>query len=163
MLDLCIESLLIGWDRNLDYAKKLVADLSDEQMMLQPRPGMNHPAWTFSHMNIYHEVIAQLASGGTFPDPREHRFGMLSKPEAEASLYGTKQSIIGQYEQGHARVAEALRNTSAATLERPMPLERWKKLFPKAGSALGYLMLVHESTHLGQISAWRRVQGLASV
>jgi hypothetical protein len=48
-------------------------------------------------------------------------------------------------------------------MKRAMPLERWKATFPKVGSILGYLMLVHESTHLGQISMWRRVQGLPAV
>ena len=54
-MQLFIDSLLRGWDRNLDYAKKLVADLSDEQMVAMPRAadvdavGCNHPAWIFSH------------------------------------------------------------------------------------------------------------------
>jgi hypothetical protein len=34
---------------------------------------------------------------------------------------------------------------------------------PQVGIVLPYLMLVHENTHLGQVSAWRRILGLPPV
>ena len=34
---------------------------------------------------------------------------------------------------------------------------------PKIGIWLNYLMTLHESTHLGQVSVWRRVQGMPAV
>lgn len=162
-MSLFTDSLLTGWDRNLDYARKLVADLSDEQMIAQPRPGMNHPAWIFSHLNGYHPTLVAMIEGRAFDDPRDAPFGMLSKPVADASVYAPRSQLIEAFEHGHANVAAALRHADDAALEAPMPLERWRKPFPRVGDALGYVMLVHESTHLGQISAWRRVQGLASV
>ena len=161
-MSLFIDALLIGWDRNNDYAKKLVADLSDAQMLLQPQ-GANHPAWVFNHLNLYHPVIIAMLRGTAFEDPKVHKFGMQSKPQQDATLYGSKQQIIDAFVKGHADVAAALREGGDAALEKPMPLERWKPSFPKLGSALPYLMLVHESTHLGQISTWRRVQGLPAV
>jgi hypothetical protein len=163
------DSLLTGWDRNLDYARKLVADLSDEQMAAMPRldgaggPGANHPAWILSHLNVYHPVLVAMIEGRSFPDPREAPFGMLTKPQADRSLYKPKAELIGDFERGHAEVAAALRAADDAAFEATMPLERWQKPFPTVGSALGYIMLVHESTHLGQISTWRRVQGLPGV
>ena len=161
-MTLLTETLLIGWNRNADYAAKLVADLSDEQMMLQPN-GANHPAWIFSHMMVYHPVLVAMLRGQAFEDPKVHKFGMQSKPEADAALYGSKQSIIDAFIKGHDDVAAALKEAGEVAVEKAMPLERWKPAFPKVGSILGYLMLVHEGTHLGQISMWRRVQGLPAV
>ncbi|MEX2213082.1 MAG: DinB family protein [Phycisphaeraceae bacterium] len=161
-MSLLIESLLVGWNRNAEYASKLVADLSDAQMLLQPN-GANHPAWLFSHLNLYHPVLVAMVRGQAFEDPKVHKFGMQSKPEQDAALYGTKQQIIDTFLKGHADVAAALSAASEAALEKAMPLERWRAPFPKVGSILGYLMLVHESTHLGQISMWRRVQGMKAV
>ena len=161
-MSLFIDSLLIGWERNADYAKRLTADLSDAQMLLQPN-GANHPAWIFSHMSLYHPVLVAMLQGKSFEDPKIHRFGMQSKPEQDASLYGSKQQIMDTFLQGHTDVAAMMRQVGEAGFEHAMPLERWRGPFPKVGSILGYLMLVHESTHLGQISTWRRVQGLASV
>ncbi len=169
MIELFVDSLLRGWDRNLAYAQKLVGDLSDEQMIAMPTLaggdaiGCNHPAWLFSHMNVYHPVIVSMVKGEPFDDPKDAPFGMLTKPEPDASLYPTRDALIGAFESGHAAVAEALQAADGAALDAPMPLPRWQGPFPKVGSMLGYIMLVHESTHLGQISAWRRVQGLPSV
>lgn len=162
-MSLFVESLLTGWDRNLDYAKKLVSDLTDEQMVLQPVTELNHPAWCFAHVCAYHPVIAGLVRGADPQDPLNHRFGMKSKPEADASLYGSRDEVIAAYEAGHVAVSDALKAADDAAFERAMPIERWQKPFPKVGTCLGYLMLVHESTHLGQVSAWRRVQGLPRV
>ncbi len=161
-MSLFIESLLIGWDRNADYAKRLVADLIESQMLLQPG-GANHPAWIFSHLNLYHPVLIAMLHGHQFEDPKIHKFGMQSKPLQDAALYGPKQPLIDAFIKGHNDVAATLREVGEAAMSLPMPLERWKAPFPKVGSIIGYLMHVHESTHLGQLSTWRRVQGLPSV
>ncbi len=143
--------------------QSLVADLSDEQMIYQPAPGMNHPAWIFSHLNVYHPVISKMLIGEPFEDPQHHVFGMRSKPETDRSIYATKSELSATFQHGHARIEVILNEVEASAFERAMSLERWKLPFPTIGSALGYLMLAHEATHLGQLSAWRRVQGLSSV
>lgn len=158
-----IDGLLLGWNRNLDYAKRLLADLPQDRMTYQPAVNMNHPAWVFSHLNIYHPVITAMLTGREVTDPRGHVFGMKSKPQSDASLYANKDELISAYERGHNEVADALRTGGESALNRTMPLERWREAMPQIGVALPYLMLVHESTHLGQISVWRRVQGMPSV
>lgn len=158
-----IEGLLFGWNKNLEYGTKLIADLSDEQMTAQPAPDTNHPAWIFSHLGAYHPVIVSVIRGEEFDDPKEHRFGMLSKPESDAGLYPTKAQLQAAWAKGHADVAAALSEHGEVALERSIRLERWKTIMPKSGIALPYLMLIHENIHLGQLSAWRRVQGLPPV
>ncbi len=166
-------ALLIAWERNRDYGAKLVADLTDEQMIAMPLmannadqanvPGMNHPTWILSHLNAYHTPLIAMLTGATFDDPKDHPFGMLSKPQADASVYPGKDELVAAWEQGHADVAMALTAASDDAFARPMTLERWQKVFPCVIDALPYVMISHEATHLGQLSAWRRVQGLASV
>lgn len=158
-----VETLLIGWEKNEDYASRLVVDLDNAQMVAQPAPNMNHPAWTFSHLNAYHPVLVALLQGEDCDDPKDHPFGMQSKPEGNAAVYLPKGDLLATFRTGHQSVADALTAADEAALAAPIPIERWKTVFPKVSSCLGYLMLVHESTHLGQLSAWRRVQGLPSV
>jgi len=162
-----IEGLLFSWNKNLGYGQKLVADLSDEQMGVQPGPqpgpGMNHPAWVLSHLNAYLPVIEAVIKGVMFEDPVGHKFGMKSKPEADRSIYASKDGLVADFITGHERVEQALRAASDSLWDQPLELERWLKFMPTAGIALPYLMLVHENTHFGQLSAWRRVQGLSSV
>ena len=158
-----VQSLLIPWNKNADYASQLVSDLTQEQMVFQPGAGMNHPAWIFSHLNAYHPVLLALLEGRPFEDPKSHRFGMQSKPEADASIYLPKESLMAEFAAGHASVQQALIDSTEEQRSKPMELERWKPIFPTVGAALGYVMVFHESTHLGQLSAWRRVQGMPSV
>lgn len=158
-----IDALLYGWDKNLDYARKLVADLPDDKLAFQPAPRMNHPAWIFSHLNLYHPVMVAILRSQPFEDPKTHPFGMQSKPTASRADYPSKQALIDTYAKGHDEVAAAIKVSGEAKLLEPPPLERWRNLMPVNATLFAYLMLVHESTHLGQLSAWRRVQGLPNV
>lgn len=158
-----VDGLLYSWNKNLDYANRLMADVPEQKMLFQPQPRMNHPAWILSHLNVYHDPIAALLLNEPFEDPKGHKFGMGSQPLADVSVYGTKQQLMEAYTKGHERVAAALRKVGGDVLERDTPLERWKPIMPKLGIVLPYLMLIHEATHLGQLSVWRRVQGMPSV
>lgn len=157
------EATLIAWSRNADYGKKIVADLTVDQMIIQPGPGMNHPAWILSHLNAYHGPLLAMLSGEEFADPKDHPFGMQSKPESDAAIYASKDELVAAWQQGHDDVALHLAAATDETLAQPLKLERWAKPFPRVIDALPYIMISHESTHLGQLSAWRRVQGLPSV
>jgi len=162
-----IEGLLFGWKKNLDYGPKLVADLSDEQMIAQPvgvgEQPANHPAWVFSHLNVYLPVIKALIQRKEFADPKDHPFGMLSKPESDSSIYDSKDKLIGTFVSEHEEIASMLSAADDSILDQKVLLPRWAEIMPKTGVALPYLMLNHENGHLGQLSAWRRVQALPSV
>lgn len=158
-----IEALRFGWDKNGEYGQKLVADVPEAKMVYQPAAGMNHPAWVLSHLHAYHPVIIALLRGETFDDPKEHLYGMKSKPVADAGAYPSKQPLVEAFVRGHEDVTAALSGADPAVLGGEVMLERWRKYFPSVGAVLAYLTLLHEATHLGQLSAWRRVQGMPSV
>ena len=162
-----IAGLLYGWNKNIEYLPKLVGDLSEAQMWaaIEPAGGepANHPAWILSHLNTYLPIIAALVEDREFADPREAPFGMLSRPESRSGLYPPRDELVATYVAGHQQVDRLLRNADPSILERPMRLPRWAPLMPQVGMALSYLMLYHEGLHLGQLSAWRRVQGLPRV
>lgn len=165
-MSVAIEGLVYCWKKNLDYAPKLVSDLTEEQMAWQPNQSglpANHAAWVLSHLNVYIPIIESLIQGQAFDDPKPHKFGMTSKPERDRSLYASKQELVDTFVAGHHNVLRLLEGASDAILEQEVALARWKELMPKVGIALPYLMLNHENNHLGQLSAWRRVQGLPSV
>jgi hypothetical protein len=162
-----IDGLIEGYRRNQDYGERLLYDLTDEHMTMQPhgereRP-VNHPAWAFSHMNVYLPVIQCVIRGERFEDPMHHRFGMNSRPETEFGIYGTRLRILADWSRGHEAVCELLQHCDNTLFGRSVHLERWTTVMPTAGVCLPYLMLNHENMHLGQISAWRRVLGLPSV
>lgn len=158
-----VESLLSAWQRNRDYGKLLVADLEPEQLVAQPAPDMNHAAWVFCHLGAYFPVLVALLEKRSFDDPKDHAFGMQSFPVADAAAYPEKRKLIDDFMAGHEQVIVALRAADEDIFESPQTLERWKKPMPQVGMAVTYLMLAHESLHLGQLSAWRRALGAPSV
>jgi len=162
--EMLLWSLRFVWDLNGQYGLELVADLDDSQMVAQPRLGgdlaVNHPAWVISHLCAYHPVMVDLLEGRTPEDPKGHRYGMTSKPLPDASEYLSADELRQQFADGHASVAAALQKADEQTLDLPMPVERWASKYPQVGQMLPYLMIRHEALHLGQLSTWRRVQGL---
>lgn len=164
-MDALISSLLLSWANQRDYAQRLVADLSDADMVSQPVPGvvMNHPAWTIGHLSPYPPVLAAILKGESFVDPLNSPYGRGSKPVADVAAYPAKAAAMDVYFRGHDQLAETLKEADPRVFAAPIPLARWKERFPRIGDAVLYLMLSHEGAHLGQISAWRRAGGRAAV
>jgi hypothetical protein len=158
MPDPMIAGILRSWQYQRDYAVKLVADLSDADMVSQPIPGivMNHPAWVFGHCGIYPPVLAAMLDEQPFEDPIKHRYGRDSRPSSNRADYPPKDTIVADFLAGHDHLAAVLGRVDPAVFARPIPLERWRQRFPTIADAVAHLMLEHEAGHLGQVSAWRR-------
>jgi hypothetical protein len=54
------DPLLHTWTLNLGYAKRLVADIPDDTMALQPAPGMNHAAWVLGHLACTADMLGDM-------------------------------------------------------------------------------------------------------
>ena len=132
-------------------------------MILQPHPTINHPAWIMSHLNAYLPIMQHLMKGESFPDPKDHTFGMQSKPQQEASLYASRTELSRTFQEGNEAAAALLKELGEEALNQPVQLQRWQTGMPVSGMALGYIMLAHQGIHLGQISAWRRACELPAV
>ena len=153
--------------KNLAYGQSLVADLDQDQMILQPAPqgeaASNHPAWVLSHLNVYLPLLSKALDGQSFEDPKDHEFGMQSKPLADASVYASKEKLIGDYVLYHEQIISQMEAADDSVFNTKIQLPRWQPVMPTVGVVLPYLLCNHENMHLGQISAWRRIQGMPSV
>ena len=169
-------AILITWRRNAAYAGRLVGDLSASQFVAQPVPNgvlINHPAWVLCHLSVYAPICAALAHGTPFEDPLEHRYGQTSKVSGDPREYPGAPEIVREFERAHAEAERAVveagtasgagTDHAASVFARTNPLPRWRDAQPTVGDMLVTLMVKHESFHLGQLSAWRRAMGLASV
>ena len=162
-----IDGFLFAWNKNKAYGANLISDLDESQMTLQIAPdgkaAANHPAWVYSHLGAYFPVIEAIIKNEPFEDPKGHQFGMDSKPISDASEYASKEQLVSDFDSWHERIGTLLQEGGDAVLDNKIKLARWEPVMPTASVALAYLMLNHENIHLGQISAWRRIQGLPSV
>ena len=160
-----IEALLVVYGKNLDYTRRLVADIPDTKACTQPSPKspMNHAVWVLGHLALTADSYgAQLGLPATAPKEWPAMFGGASKPTDGAGC-PAKTALLKALEEGHARVAEAVRGKDAAFWQTPPADEKRRQRFPTMGHFLVHILVNHEAIHLGQLSAWRRVQGLPSV
>jgi hypothetical protein len=159
------QSVVYAWDNQLNYALALLADLTDEQMVLRPGGNMNHPAWIVGHVSLYHPATVALLKGEAFEDPKENvLFGFAGQgPVDDIAAYGGKQAIVDRFAAGHEQVAQSLLNAKPGDFTRPPSLPRWAAAYPTVEFMLPDLLVFHESMHIGQISTWRRAAGLPGV
>ena len=158
-------SLLRAWAHQRDYTERLVADLTPEIVFREPPGGevMNHPAWLLCHLSVYSPVLVEMLTGGSPEDPIEHRYGRKSAPTLTQGAYPAWDDIGAQYFAVHDLVGPAFNGATAELLEAPPTIERFRARWPHLQDVVVHLMVHHESVHLGQLSAWRRVCGLPPV
>lgn len=149
---------------NVDYAKRLVADIADADLCAQPAPGMNHAAWVLGHLTYVFNSMAGVFEVKTpLPDGWKELFNLSSKPLPERDKYPSKAALLAAYEASYAQIVELVRAATPESLEREFPNPRLKPLLPTVGVAMVHILTSHQAAHLGQLSAWRRAQGLPGV
>lgn len=159
-----IAPLLHTWNLNLGYAKRLVADLPDDAMALQPAPGMNHAAWVLGHLACTADMLgAMIGLPAVCPADWVALFDWNSSPSNDASQYPPKAALLQALEDAHAGIAAALPDIPPARWTETTPLEAIRGFLPTMGDCFVFVMAAHENMHLGQLSAWRRVQGMGRV
>jgi hypothetical protein len=156
--------LLHTWNLNLGYAKRLVADIPNDTMALQPAPGMNHAAWVLGHLACTADMLgAMIGAKPVCPPDWAALFDWNSSPSSDAGRYPVKATLLAALENAHAGIAAALPGVPALRWSEATPLEAVRGFLPTLGDCFVFVMAAHENMHLGQVSAWRRVQGLGRV
>jgi hypothetical protein len=159
-----IAPLLHTWNLNLGYAKRLVADIPDDTMALQPSPGMNHAAWVLGHLACTADMLgAMIGATPVCPPDWAARFDWNSSPSSDAGRYPAKATLVKALEDAHALIATALPRVPESRWTETTPLEAVRGFLPTMGDCFVFVMAAHENMHLGQVSAWRRAQGMGRV
>jgi len=148
---------------NLRFAKRLVADLSSEQMCQQPHGVVNHPAWSLGHLIVVADHLCKLLHlDSDLPAGWADMFKTGGIPSTAVTAYPTKEELLHVLDAQHARVVAAVPDIDLASLAAPHPNEKSRSHFPTVGDLVVFLMTAHEMDHLGQIAAWRRAMGLGA-
>lgn len=155
---------------SLNYADRLVKELPSTRFARFASVGgttvdSNHPAFVLGHLALYGpRIVAQL--GGT-PTAPPATFERLFSKEAKCvddpagTIYPPMEEVLRAFRTGCDEAIRALRSADDATMDRPNPAEgRMAELFPTLGSIHGFYAGGHMMMHLGQLSAWRRMEGM---
>ena len=156
-----LQHVLHTYKMNLGFAKRLVGDVSADQMCAQPHGVVNHPAWSLGHLVVASDHVGQaLGLSSDLPAGWEDTWKPGSTPSPDKGRYPSKEDLLRVMEQQHTRVAKALSDAAPAALAQPLANEKMRAFFPTVGDFAVFLMTAHEMDHLGQIAAWRRTMGL---
>jgi uncharacterized damage-inducible protein DinB len=162
-----LDSFLATTAMTRNQLLKLVADLSDDQLVLQPAPGVNHPAWVLGHSVLSDYNLYWIISGKNAPtwidDAYKATYGGKSTPVADKSKYLPKQTYIERLTEARELVVAHLKQMKPDDFQTPHPDPARRDRFPTVGHAVMLYGTYHEAYHAGQISAWRRVLGLPPV
>jgi hypothetical protein len=156
-----LDEVLRSYGMTLDYLRRLVADLDDRQMALQPGGAVNHPAWVLGHLAFSFQGLGrELGLAPWLPDVWKSFFGTDSKPKSEPGVYPAKATLLDHLFEGRRRLAAALTERGDEGLAGPLPDTRFRSVFPTLGHAVVHILVAHTAMHVGQLIVWRKVMGL---
>jgi hypothetical protein len=153
-------------------AERLLAGITPQSFARFARPGgvelhSNHPAFVLGHLSLYPaKVLAHLgrdAGDVTPPAKYEDLFknGVECRDDPAGTIYPSMAELRDFFLRSYRAAIASLTEADDARLAGPNPSEgRMKELFPSLGAMLNFYLSGHAHAHLGQLSAWRRAQGL---
>lgn len=158
---------------SLNYAQRLLKDVSANQFARFAAPGgvvvpSNHAAFVYGHLSLYApRIVSQLGGDSahlTPPDGFEQAFSRDAQcvDDVDGAIYPAMSAITEYFFRGYEVAKTALLAASDDQLQQANPMEgRMRELFPTMGSMHAFYVGGHMMMHLGQVSAWRRMLGLA--
>ena len=163
-----VSEIIRQFDFNLAYAKKLVEDVTEEQMTIKPAAGLdNHPAFTLGHLvtacaNLMNNLTGEFVVADGYKEIFLRKGpGDPTLPNPDASVYPSKTRLISELEKQHKRVIDLLLRMDHKKLSENFDW-RFSSYFPTYLDRILFLCVNHYAMHLGQLAAWRRAMGLPS-
>jgi hypothetical protein len=137
----------------------VLADLSDQDLLVRPVPGANHIAWQLGHL-ILAEQMMQKSLGGT-PPPLPAGFAdQHGKPMATVDPpkgFATKEQYTKLLNENREATLAIVDKMPEADLDKPVE-GRMAQIVPTLG-AMAMFPASHALMHMGQFSVVRRKLG----
>lgn len=152
---------------SLEQARKqtfsLVEDLNDEQICQRSTAGENPPIWILGHLllgDIY--LLSMLNNQELSADFINllSKYGPNSNQTSNIENYDSKKNLVQRLTETNFQRLEAI--SKMKNTEQPTPDENLAQTQPTIGHHL-QMLVFHEGHHCGQISSWRKLQGLSAV
>ena len=139
-----------------------LADITSEEMFVQPVPEANHIAWQLGHLIVSERNLVEAAATGSMPalpDGFAERHRRDSVPSSNPADYLTKDEYLQLAKQIRTATLGALDRLNDADLDKPVTA-RVPPFVKCAGDCFATIGL-HWSLHAGQWVVLRRKLGRA--
>lgn len=170
-----IDSVLAASARTFDYGIRLLAGIPPHRFARLASPGgvtiqSNHPAFVYGHLTLYPAIVLRSCGLDDSPAARdapppadfERLFGrrVPCLDDPAGTIYPPMDAIVSAYQRAWRAGLDALRAIPDDAWTQPNRDPDRKATFTTAGFAAVFLLCNHSAVHLGQVSAWRRMEGL---
>ena len=159
------EALIHLLEDTRNHTLMQVGDLTDQEMMFQPGPEVNHALWLLGHIVTSENglILRWCAGQSAMPEEYQKLFFMGTTPQADPSLYPTKDEILQVLARVHPKAIEVVEGLTPEQLdERPEGYDQMnpgaQQLFWCKGACIWH-HATHESSHAAQITTLRRLMG----
>jgi hypothetical protein len=151
-------------DANVELFRRMMADIEQADMALQPEGVKNHATWQAGHLATVRSAVAGiLGAKPTVLAAWGLLFGPNTTPITDASKYPSKQELLETFAKAQDSFKAALKAASPELLAQPNPIESLRWFMPTVGALGAGILTTHDCLHLGQLSVWRRTLGLPRV
>jgi hypothetical protein len=143
------------------YLSRLLQDLDDAQLNVPVANGGNPPAWILAHLAVANDyALRMLGEPRITPSEWHKRFGPGASPKDDQRPLPSKTELVQKLEEGRQNVAATAVKADPARMDERHSIEFFKDTpVETVGDVVAHLLTTHLAGHLGQLSAWRRVQG----
>lgn len=173
-MDQSASVIVAGAERMMGLSEALLKGVDAERFARFTAPGgqpvnANHPAFIYGHLALYPAYVLTAAGEDAAAAATPASFGdLFSKgvdcvDDPEGTIYPAMDEVVGVFNTTHRAVIERVKSwpdskmAEKHTIEGPM-----SEAFPTVGHVAGFMLLAHTMMHLGQMSTWRRCEGLGS-
>src|SRR4051812_41646446 len=147
--------------QNLQMAQMILGDFTDQDMLVRPAPGANHPAWQLGHLISSERWFVEMFKPGSMPalpagfdqkyDPKT-----TSKVD-DPSKFDSKQTLLELFAKVREGTCRVVAGMSQEELDKPSP-EKIQRFAPTWGGVLAG-QAMHTTKHVGQWQVARRKLG----
>ncbi len=159
---------------SLGLAQSMLKDVQALRFARLSCPGgqtvnSNHPAFIYGHLSTYpNQMMTMLGKDTTEvanPDGFADLFdaGVECRDDPDGTIYPPMEEIMSHFSKAHKAIIAVAAELTDEELTRENPTEgRFREMCPTMGDVLIFMLNAHIMLHLGQMSAWRRCEGLGS-
>ncbi|MEO2034645.1 MAG: DinB family protein [Planctomycetaceae bacterium] len=159
-----------GLKLSVGYAEQLLQGVTPELFGRVACPGgsvvhSNHPAFIYGHLALYPSRVVGF-TGGEYPAAPDGFNELFAKgaecvDDPDGSVYPQMDVIRDVFFTGYRAVQDAIDAATDEVLSQSNSVGGiMAEKFPTTGSMCNFMCSGHLMIHLGQMSAWRRMQGL---
>ncbi len=159
----------------LRYANRLITGVPADRFARMSAPAgqtivSNHPAFALGHLSLYPIKVLQLLGQDTASVQPPSNFEQLFSKDAKCqddtagTIYPSSDEIVAFFNSSYQAAIDALRKASDEQFTVDNPVDTpIKQVCPTLGAMLTFYVTGHVTMHLGQLSTWRRMEGLPPV